>query len=188
VKSREYATVTKASFFGVGAPEALVIGVVALLVFGPKGLAEAARSVGQALRAFQPTIRELQEVSNEFKTTLEKEIGYEEIKNDIRGAVSGTSVPKPKPAGPLPKDAKPIEEVAKEFDDVMEIEPKKMPPTLSAEEDVVTEEMKQKAASAAWGTDAADAVVKDVVKDVVEATPAAPKVEATPAPKVEKQA
>lgn len=30
----------KASLLGVGAPEALVIGVVALLVFGPKGLAE----------------------------------------------------------------------------------------------------------------------------------------------------
>lgn len=30
----------QASLFGVGAPEALVIGVVALLVFGPKGLAE----------------------------------------------------------------------------------------------------------------------------------------------------
>ncbi|CAN0902804.1 Sec-independent protein translocase protein TATB, chloroplastic [Linum grandiflorum] len=30
----------RASLFGVGAPEALVIGVVALLVFGPKGLAE----------------------------------------------------------------------------------------------------------------------------------------------------
>lgn len=29
-----------ASLFGVGAPEVLVIGVVALLVFGPKGLAE----------------------------------------------------------------------------------------------------------------------------------------------------
>lgn len=29
-----------ASLFGVGAPEALVIGVVALLVFGHKGLAE----------------------------------------------------------------------------------------------------------------------------------------------------
>lgn len=29
-----------ASLFGVGAPEALVIGVVALLVFGPKGLVE----------------------------------------------------------------------------------------------------------------------------------------------------
>lgn len=28
------------SFFGVGAPEALLVGVVALVVFGPKGLAE----------------------------------------------------------------------------------------------------------------------------------------------------
>ncbi|CAN1732042.1 Sec-independent protein translocase protein TATB, chloroplastic [Linum perenne] len=30
----------KGSLFGVGAPEALVIAVVALLVFGPKGLAD----------------------------------------------------------------------------------------------------------------------------------------------------
>ena len=29
-----------ASVFGVGAPEALVVGVVALVVFGPRGLAE----------------------------------------------------------------------------------------------------------------------------------------------------
>jgi Sec-independent protein translocase protein TatA len=29
-----------ASFFGVGAPEALLVAVVALIVFGPKGLAE----------------------------------------------------------------------------------------------------------------------------------------------------
>ncbi|XP_031275724.1 sec-independent protein translocase protein TATB, chloroplastic-like isoform X1 [Pistacia vera] len=49
-----------ASLFGVGAPEALVIGVVALLVFGPKGLAEVARNLGKTLRAFQPTIKELQ--------------------------------------------------------------------------------------------------------------------------------
>jgi hypothetical protein len=33
-------TGVQASLLGVGAPEALVIGVVALLVFGPKGLAE----------------------------------------------------------------------------------------------------------------------------------------------------
>ncbi|KAL1322529.1 hypothetical protein AAHE18_14G203000 [Arachis hypogaea] len=32
--------VVYASLFGVGAPEALVTGVVALLIFGPKGLAE----------------------------------------------------------------------------------------------------------------------------------------------------
>ncbi|WOK92776.1 hypothetical protein Cni_G01468 [Canna indica] len=68
-----------ASLFGVGAPEALVIGVVALLVFGPKGLAEVARNLGKTFRAFQPTIRELQEVSREFKNTLEREIGMDEV-------------------------------------------------------------------------------------------------------------
>lgn len=39
-KKRQGRMVVYASLFGVGAPEALVIGVVALLVFGPKGLAE----------------------------------------------------------------------------------------------------------------------------------------------------
>eukprot|EP00252_Welwitschia_mirabilis_P010094 TRINITY_DN2320_c0_g1_i3.p1 TRINITY_DN2320_c0_g1~~TRINITY_DN2320_c0_g1_i3.p1 ORF type:complete len:240 (-),score=46.89 TRINITY_DN2320_c0_g1_i3:327-1046(-) len=72
----------QASLFGVGAPEALVIGVVALLVFGPKGLAEAARSLGKSLRAFQPTLRELQEVSREFKSTLEQEIGLNELRSN----------------------------------------------------------------------------------------------------------
>ncbi|GMY07281.1 sec-independent protein translocase protein TATB, chloroplastic [Fagus crenata] len=71
--------VVYASLFGVGAPEALVIGVVALLVFGPKGLAEVARNLGKTLRTFQPTIKELQEVSREFKSTLEREIGLDDI-------------------------------------------------------------------------------------------------------------
>lgn len=71
----------QASLFGVGAPEALVIGVVALLVFGPKGLAEVARTLGRSLRAFQPTIKEIQEVSREFKNTLEQEIGLDEFRS-----------------------------------------------------------------------------------------------------------
>ncbi|XP_024175216.1 sec-independent protein translocase protein TATB, chloroplastic [Rosa chinensis] len=78
-KGRCKGVVVYASLFGVGAPEALVIGVVALLVFGPKGLAEVARNLGKTLRAFQPTIRELQEVSRDFKSTLEKEIGLDDI-------------------------------------------------------------------------------------------------------------
>ena len=53
------------AFFGVGAPEAILVGVVALLVFGPKGLAEAVKAVGATLRAFQPTIRELASVSSD---------------------------------------------------------------------------------------------------------------------------
>ncbi|XP_074579258.1 sec-independent protein translocase protein TATB, chloroplastic-like [Curcuma longa] len=78
-KGKFHGKVVRASLFGVGAPEALVIGVVALLVFGPKGLAEVARNLGKTLRAFQPTIRELQEVSKDFKSTLAREIGIDEV-------------------------------------------------------------------------------------------------------------
>jgi TatA/E family protein of Tat protein translocase len=59
-----------ASLLGVGAPEALVIGVVALLVFGPKGLAEVARNVGKTLKTFQPTIKELQVRASAFISSL----------------------------------------------------------------------------------------------------------------------
>lgn len=61
-----------------------MIGVVALLVFGPKGLAEVARNLGKTLREFQPTIKELQEVSQEFKSTLEKEIGLDDIRDSYQ--------------------------------------------------------------------------------------------------------
>ena len=61
----------RASFLGVGAPEAILVGVVALVVFGPKGLAQAAKGLGNTLRAFAPTIRELTSVSQELKSTLE---------------------------------------------------------------------------------------------------------------------
>ncbi|XP_020588812.1 sec-independent protein translocase protein TATB, chloroplastic [Phalaenopsis equestris] len=84
--------VAYASLFGVGAPEILVIGVVALLVFGPKGLAEVARNLGKTLRSFQPTIRELQEVSREFKSTLEREIGFDEVTNSSNSAYRSRSI------------------------------------------------------------------------------------------------
>ncbi|XVE64258.1 hypothetical protein DITRI_Ditri07aG0086400 [Diplodiscus trichospermus] len=83
--------VVHASLFGVGAPEALVIGVVALMVFGPKGLAEVARNLGKTLREFQPAIRELQEVSREFKSTLEREIGVDEMSNSTQNTVNRKS-------------------------------------------------------------------------------------------------
>ncbi|KAL6541564.1 hypothetical protein OROGR_011050 [Orobanche gracilis] len=41
------------------------------------------RNLGKTLRAFQPTIRELQEVSREFKSTLEREIGLDDIDNPV---------------------------------------------------------------------------------------------------------
>ncbi|KAL9237320.1 hypothetical protein vseg_011884 [Gypsophila vaccaria] len=92
-----------ASLFGVGAPEALVIGVVALLVFGPKGLAEVARNLGKTLRAFQPTIRELQDVSKEFKSTLEREIGLDDDPRSMRNTYESNSV-KPTPSSTVVED------------------------------------------------------------------------------------
>ncbi|KAE8733909.1 Sec-independent protein translocase protein TATB [Hibiscus syriacus] len=80
--------VVHASLFGVGAPEALVIGVVALMVFGPKGLAEVARNLGKILRELQPTIRELREVTREFKSTLEREITLDEMSSSPQNTKS----------------------------------------------------------------------------------------------------
>ncbi|EOA12724.1 hypothetical protein CARUB_v10028150mg [Capsella rubella] len=96
--------VIRASLFGVGAPEALVIGVVALLVFGPKGLAEVARNLGKTLRTFQPTIRELQDVSRDFKSTLEREIGLDEMStpNVYNQNRMNTAQPPPPPPPPPP--------------------------------------------------------------------------------------
>ncbi|CAK8575100.1 unnamed protein product [Lathyrus sativus] len=77
-----------ASLFGVEAPEALVIGVVALLVFGPKGVAGVAQNLGKTLRELQPTIREIQDVSREFKSTLEREIGIDDFSNPLQSTYS----------------------------------------------------------------------------------------------------
>ncbi|KAL3676951.1 hypothetical protein R1sor_026899 [Riccia sorocarpa] len=88
----------QASLLGVGAPEALVIAVVALLVFGPKGLAEVARTLGKSLKAFQPTIQELQQVSREFRSTLEQEIGLDEIRNPSKPVDNSPSPPTAQPS------------------------------------------------------------------------------------------
>ena len=123
----------------MGAPEALVIGVVALLVFGPKGLANIAEQLGQTLRAFQPTIKELQEVSREFRDTLEDEIGLDEIRNDIAGVTAPVPTKRRAPA-PDPVDT-----------DTAVSAPSA--PSADESENMVTEEMRAQAAAAAWGGD-----------------------------------
>ncbi len=72
----------------MGAPEAVLVGIVALIVFGPKGLAEAVKAVGATLRTFQPTIRELASVSSDLRSTLEEQIGLDEIRAELSSAVS----------------------------------------------------------------------------------------------------
>ena len=141
------------SLFGVGAPEALVIGVVSLLVFGPKGLADIAKQLGATLREFQPTIKELQEVSREFQDTLRDEIGLDETAQAIR------TPPPPKRSAAVgePVSRAEDEEVAVQFDTsalqkVTEGAGEDVESTGDVDVDVVTEEMKAAAAAAAWGT------------------------------------
>jgi TatA/E family protein of Tat protein translocase len=76
--------VVLAAIFGVGAPEALLVGVVALVVFGPKGLAQAVKSLGATLKTFSPTIKELASVTNELSSTLQEQIGLDDIRNEFR--------------------------------------------------------------------------------------------------------
>ena len=57
--------------FGIGGGEMLLIGVVALLVFGPKRLPELGRTVGKGLNEFR-------RASNDLKRSLEDEIALDE--------------------------------------------------------------------------------------------------------------
>ena len=68
--------------FGIGAPELLIILVVALLVLGPRRLPEMARSLGRGMAEFR-------RASNEFTRTL----------------TAAADEPPPAPPAPAPQPA-----------------------------------------------------------------------------------
>jgi len=67
--------------FNLGAPEIIVILIVALLVFGPKKLPEIGKSLGKGIREFRKATREL-------TSTLESDLDDEPepVKEDTRNA------------------------------------------------------------------------------------------------------
>ena len=71
-------------FESIGAPELLVILVVALIIFGPRKLPHIGRSLGKSLAEFKRT-------SDEFKRTLEREVELETTQKDER--ISQTLLP-----------------------------------------------------------------------------------------------
>jgi len=106
--------------FGIGAPELVVIGIVAILVFGPEKLPEFARQAGRFLR----TVRQM---ADNAKNDLGREFGQDFSDMDLReldpreyvrknlleggdptnGAHDVQSSPKPQRQRPLRPDERP---------------------------------------------------------------------------------
>src|SRR5437879_13149969 len=75
--------------FDIGLQETLVIGVIALLVFGPSKLPELGRMVGRAMREFR-------RASDEFRQTDETNLNL----NDLDPVTAPSSMPTVEPAPP----------------------------------------------------------------------------------------
>ena len=80
--------------FDIGFQEMLVIGVLALLVFGPGKLPELGRMIGRALREFR-------KASDEFRATVETNLHI----NDPDPIIAPTPAPESTPTPALPPEA-----------------------------------------------------------------------------------
>ena len=69
----------------IGTSELILIGVVALIIFGPRKLPEIARMIGKTMADFRRT-------TDEFKSTWEKEASFEET-----GTQNKSYIETPKP-------------------------------------------------------------------------------------------
>jgi sec-independent protein translocase protein TatB len=61
----------------IGTSELILIGIVALIIFGPRKLPQMARTLGKMMAEFRSA-------TNEFKTTWQKEASFEEESNQIK--------------------------------------------------------------------------------------------------------
>ncbi|MDO9018066.1 MAG: twin-arginine translocase TatA/TatE family subunit [Deltaproteobacteria bacterium] len=77
--------------FGIGLPELFLIGLVALVVVGPKNLPQTLRAIGRGVREFQRASRELRqeagfdEVVDEVTRPLRE--GLSGIEDDMRSTI-----------------------------------------------------------------------------------------------------
>lgn len=89
--------------FDIGLQEMVVIGVLALLVFGPSKLPELGRMVGRALREFR-------RASDEFRSTVETNLHINDpdpIHEPSHPAPASASVDGAAEGGPLPSEMEP---------------------------------------------------------------------------------
>lgn len=61
----------------IGTPELILIGIVALIIFGPRKLPQMAKTLGKMMAEFRSA-------TNEFKTTWQKEASFEEETQQVK--------------------------------------------------------------------------------------------------------
>lgn len=75
-------------FESIGTSELILIGLVALIVFGPRKLPQIAKTIGKTMADFRKT-------TQDFKSTWEKEVDFEEEKKIFQQTLEETEKPIP---------------------------------------------------------------------------------------------
>jgi len=86
--------------FDIGLQEMLVIGVLALLVFGPSKLPELGRMIGRAMREFR-------RASDEFRNTVETNLHLNDL-DPPPPEPTATVATEPASTTPLPSESEPV--------------------------------------------------------------------------------
>lgn len=74
----------------IGTSELILIGIIALIFLGPRKLPQIARTIGKTMADFRST-------TNEFKSTWEREVNFEEEAEALRSGDLPTARPAPVP-------------------------------------------------------------------------------------------
>ena len=101
--------------FNIGLPELLIIGAIALIVFGPNKLPELARAFGKAMREFKKATDEVKESFEAETRDLEEiktALAEENVLGDLTKELSNLDEPSPETSAPeerSPEAVTPIE-------------------------------------------------------------------------------
>ena len=64
---------------GIGVPELIIVGIIALLIFGPKKLPELGKGLGKSIRDFKDAMSEKSEPEEESEKKKEQEKSRESV-------------------------------------------------------------------------------------------------------------